>query len=190
MQFNSIEDLPLRVPVWVCLPQLPLEFQHEDILQQIVAVLGKPTAKSHQSLDKNVIYYADICVGIDLNNALLDSLEICLGSSSWIQQLDYDSIPFHCYICYAYGHLQCQYPQASKGNGTPDGFSSPRMANDGMGNGQTISTRKGNVQTNIIGKGKAQMDTSRQWQGPSSHTSPNKDGFILAQTHAKGWGQN
>ena len=82
--FNSAEDLPSRVPVWIRLPRLPLEFWREDILRQIAAVLGKPTAIAHQSLDKKVISYARICVEIDLNNPLPDSLEICLGFSSWI----------------------------------------------------------------------------------------------------------
>lgn len=31
---------------------------------------------------------------IDLNNPLPDSLEIRLGSTSWIQLLDYGAIPF------------------------------------------------------------------------------------------------
>ena len=58
-----------------------------------------------------------------------------------------------------------------------------------MGNGQTVSTRKLNVQTDITGKGKAKMNTSSQRQGPSSSTSPDKDGFIPARTHATGQGQ-
>ena len=70
-------------------------------------MLGKIIAITNQSLDKKVISYARICVEIDLNNPLPDSLEICLGSSSWIQQLDYESIIFCCHICHAYGHLQC-----------------------------------------------------------------------------------
>ena len=49
--------------------------------------------------------YARICVEIDLNNPLPDSLEICLGSYSWIQQLDYESFPLCCDIFHAYGHL-------------------------------------------------------------------------------------
>ena len=104
-RFNSAEDLPSQVPVWIRLLRLPLEFWREDILRQIDAVLGKPTAIAHQSLDKKVISYARICVEIDFNNPLPDSLKICLGSSSWIQQLDYESIPFRCRICHVYGHL-------------------------------------------------------------------------------------
>lgn len=58
-----------------------------------------------------------------------------------------------------------------------------------MGNGQIVTTRKRNFQTDIIGKGKDYMNTSSQGQGPSSSTSPDKDGFIPARTRAKGWGQ-
>ena len=118
-----------------------------------------------------------------------DSLEIFLGSSSWIQKLDYESIPFRCHIFHAYGHLQRQFPQASKGNGTIIGFSSPRMTNDGMGNGQIVTTRKGNVPIDVTHKGKVQISTPSQGRGPSSSTSLDKGGFILAQSHAKGRGQ-
>ena len=72
--------------VWVHLPRLPLEFWREDILRQIVALLGKPIAIAHQSLDKKFISYARICIEINLN-PLPDSLEIFLGASSaWVQQ--------------------------------------------------------------------------------------------------------
>ena len=74
-----MEDLPSMVPVWVHLPRLPLEFWQEDILRQISSLLGKLATIAHQSLDKKVISFARICVGIDLNNSLPDSLEICLG---------------------------------------------------------------------------------------------------------------
>lgn len=99
--FNSAKELPSKVPIWVCLPRLPLEFWRI----------------AQQSLDKKVISFARICVEVDLNNPLPDSLEICFGSSKWVQQLDYESLPFRCWICHEYGHLKCQCPQVNKGNG-------------------------------------------------------------------------
>ena len=83
--FNYAEDLPSTLPVCARLPHLPLEFWHEDILRQIAALLGKPIAITHQSLDKKIISYARICIEINLNNPLPDSLEIFLGASSWVQ---------------------------------------------------------------------------------------------------------
>ena len=47
---------------------------------------------------------------VDLNNPLPDSMEICLGSSSWIQQLDYETLPFRCRICHEYGYLLRKFP--------------------------------------------------------------------------------
>ncbi|XP_057836070.2 uncharacterized protein LOC131046358 [Cryptomeria japonica] len=112
--FNATEDLPTRVPVWVRLPWLPLEFWREDILLRIAALLGKPAAIAHNTLEKKVFSYARICVEIDLNNPLPDSLEIFIGSASWIQLLDYESLPFRCRFCHEYGHLQRQCPRAPK----------------------------------------------------------------------------
>lgn len=63
---------------------------------------------------KKVIFFAHIYVEIDLNNPLSDSLEKNLGSSSWIQHLDYESLPFHFWVCHECGHLQHQCPRVSK----------------------------------------------------------------------------
>ena len=121
--FNPTEELPSRVPVWVRLPWLPLEFWREDIFNLIASQLGKPMGPSRQTMEKKVITYARVCVEIDLNKPLPDSIEIRLGSSSWIQQLDYETLPFRCRLCHEYGHLQRMCPKSrsveySKGGST------------------------------------------------------------------------
>ena len=103
--FNSAEEMPSQVPVWVRLPRLPLEFWREDILHKIASLLGKLVAVATQTLDKKMISFDRICVEIYLNNPLPDLMEICFGSSSWIQQLDYESLLFRCWFCHEYGHL-------------------------------------------------------------------------------------
>ena len=109
--FNSAEEIPSRVPVWVRLPRLPLEFWREDILHSISLLLGKPVGSATQTQDRKVISYARICVEVDLNNPLPDSIEICLGPFSWIQQLDYETLPFRCRICREYGKLLRKCPR-------------------------------------------------------------------------------
>jgi hypothetical protein len=109
--FNSAEEIPSRVPVWVRLPRLPLEFWREDILHSISMLLGKPVGSATQTQDRKVISFARICVEVDLNNPLPDSMEICMGSVSWIQQLDYETLPFRCRICHEYGHLLRRCPR-------------------------------------------------------------------------------
>ena len=63
----------------------PQEFLREDILHKIASLLGKLVVVATQTLDKMMISFARICVKIGLNNLLSDSMEIFLGSSSWIQ---------------------------------------------------------------------------------------------------------
>ncbi|XP_059065981.1 uncharacterized protein LOC131857427 [Cryptomeria japonica] len=55
MGFNSAEEIPSRVPVWVRLPRLPLEFWQEDILHSISLLLGKPVGSASQTQDRKVI---------------------------------------------------------------------------------------------------------------------------------------
>ena len=71
-----MEEIPSRVPVWVRLPQLPMEFWREDILHSISLLLGKPVGLATQTQDQKVISYAQICVEVDLNNPLPNSMEI------------------------------------------------------------------------------------------------------------------
>lgn len=123
--FNSTEEMSSRVPFWVRLPRLPLEFWREDILHKIASLKGNPVAVSTQTLDKKVISFALICVEIDLNNPLSDSMEICLGSSSWIQQLDYESLTFRCQFFHEYGHLLRQCPKVRKEAHSPSSTAPP-----------------------------------------------------------------
>ncbi|XP_057871389.2 uncharacterized protein LOC131077832 [Cryptomeria japonica] len=128
MGFNSAEEIPSWVPVWVRLSRLPLEFWREDILHSISLLLGKPVGSASQTQDRKVISFARICVEVDLNNPLPDSMEICMGSSSWIQQLDYETLPFRCRICHEYGHLHRRCPRL---NSSPLPASEPPRLNKG-----------------------------------------------------------
>ena len=74
-------------------------------------LLGKPIGSATQTQDRKVISYARICVEVDLNNPLPNSMEICMGSVSWIQQLDYETLPFRCRLCHEYGHLLRRCPR-------------------------------------------------------------------------------
>lgn len=69
--------------------------------------MGSPQ-KTH---DRKVIIFSCICVEIDLSNPLLDYLEIHVGTYSCMQQLDYETFPFHCQLCHEYGHLQQRCPK-------------------------------------------------------------------------------
>ena len=107
-----------------------------------------------------MISFAQICVEIDLNNPLPDSMEICLGSSSWIQQLDYESLPFRCWFCHEYGHLLRNFPKVRKDADSPSSAPPPLGKED---------------------KGKAPMMDKPQGK--------DSEGFVPIKTKAKGRGQ-
>ena len=110
--FNPSEELPNQVPVWVRLPRFPIECCREDVLHMLASMLGKLVGPSTQTLGKKVMTFARICVEIDLSRPLPDAVEMCVGSHSWMQQLDYETLPFRCRLCHEYGHLLRRCPKA------------------------------------------------------------------------------
>ncbi|WP_416229976.1 hypothetical protein, partial [Pseudomonas paraeruginosa] len=69
------------------------------MLHLLASVLGIPVGTSMQTLGKKVMNFACICVEIDLSRPLPDAIEMCVGSYSWVQQLDYETLPFCCFLC-------------------------------------------------------------------------------------------
>ena len=110
--FNPSEELPNRVPVWVRLPRFPIECCREDVLHMLASMLGKPVGPSTQTLGKRLMTFARICVELDLSRPLPDAIEMHAGSHSWVQQLDYETLPFRCRLCHEYGHLLRRCPKA------------------------------------------------------------------------------
>ena len=54
---------------------------------------------------------ARICVEVNLEKGLLESLKIKLGEWSHIQELDYEQIPFKCKFFHDYGHFAKSFPK-------------------------------------------------------------------------------
>jgi hypothetical protein len=157
MGFNSADEIPSQVPVWVRLPRLPLEYWKEDILHSISLLLGKPVGAATQTQDRKVISYARICVEVDLTNPLPDSMEIRMGSSSWVQQLDYETLPFRCRICHEYGHLLRKCPRFRP---IPSDASGPHKGDKGKDPVLTEPTdNEGFTQVKSRNKGKGKKRT-------------------------------
>lgn len=94
--FNPSEELPNRVPVWVHLRRLLVECCREDVLQMLISMLGRLVGASSQTLGRRVMTFSCICVEIDLTKPLPNAIDMCAGSYSWVQQLDYETLPFRC----------------------------------------------------------------------------------------------
>jgi hypothetical protein len=57
---------------------------------------------------------ARICVEVNLEKGLPDTIKLSLGEWCHIQKLDYEQIPFKCLRCHAYGHFAKSCPKTSE----------------------------------------------------------------------------
>ena len=114
-------------------------------------------------MEKKVSTYAWVCVEIDLNKPLPDSIEIWLGSSSWIQQLDYETLPFRCRLCHEYGHLQRMCPK-SRSVEYSKGGSTSASPNQDKGKAPMRVDKEGFIPVKGRNKGRGQKRTFKDRQ--------------------------
>ena len=100
--FDSSQDVPPVVPVWVRLPYLPLHCWNLESLEIIGNKLGKLI-----DMEKRKDQYAciRICVEVDLEIGLPKAIQLIVAEWSYIQELDYEKILFKCWFCHGYGNF-------------------------------------------------------------------------------------
>jgi hypothetical protein len=97
-----MQDVPSVVPVWVRLPHLPLHCWYLKSLEFIGNTLGKYIDRADR---KEQYSCATICVEFDLEVGLPKSIQLKVADWSYIQELDYEQLPFKCKYCHGYGHF-------------------------------------------------------------------------------------
>lgn len=103
-----------KMPVWVRLPNLPLQFCHNAVLTDIGNNLGKFIKPDHSRFGQSLFSYTRICIEADLSKGLPDKIILKHGIQKYIQTLDYENTAFRCRICHQTGHLQESCPQDKK----------------------------------------------------------------------------
>lgn len=73
-EFDSNTLSTTRMPVWVCLPNLPLHFWNLSILENIGNTLGRDLKTYIERATVGLFTYAHIYVEIDLSKGLLDKI--------------------------------------------------------------------------------------------------------------------
>jgi hypothetical protein len=117
--FDPTQDVPSAVPVWVRLPHLPLHCWNQKSLQIIGNALGKYIDHAAR---KDQYSCARICVEVDLEEGLPEAINLTVAGWTYVQELDYEQIPFKCRHCHGHGHFakHCKKKseeQAEKNNG-------------------------------------------------------------------------
>jgi hypothetical protein len=100
--FDPTQDVPSAVPVWVRLPHLPLHCWNQKSLQIIGNALGKYIDHAAR---KDQYSCARICVEVDLEEGLPEAINLTVAGWTYVQELDYEQIPFKCRHCHGHGHF-------------------------------------------------------------------------------------
>ena len=94
--------MPSAVPVWVCLPHLPLHCWNPKSLETIGNKLGKYIDRAERRDQYSCVR---ICVEVDLEEGVLEAIKLTVAEWTHTQVLDYEQIPFKCWHFHGYMHF-------------------------------------------------------------------------------------
>lgn len=100
--FDPAQEVPSDVPIWVCLPHLPLHYWSPKTLETIRNTLGKYIDRADR---KGQYSCARICVKVDLEFGLPEAIKLTMAEWSHVQELDYEQLPFKCKHFHGYKHF-------------------------------------------------------------------------------------
>ena len=81
-----------------------------EILCDIGNSIGEFVKVDEQTRLQRYTTFARICVCMDLSKDLPKEVSLNWDDEEWIQQIDYEQLPFWCRICHEYGHFGRNYP--------------------------------------------------------------------------------
>ncbi|XP_020673098.2 uncharacterized protein LOC110092773 [Dendrobium catenatum] len=94
----------LSSPVWIRLPNLPLEYWDECNISRIASRIGLPMWIDAQTDNWGRREYASVCVRMNLANQLLTGIWIEGLNGRFYQKVEYEGIGLLCYGCGRVGH--------------------------------------------------------------------------------------
>lgn len=98
--FKPMQAVISKAPIWVSLPELPIEFHSMLILQKIATEIGSFIKTDMKAIEQNRVRFARIQVLLDLAKQRKEV--ICLGGFK--QNIQYEEIPQFCRTCNSIGH--------------------------------------------------------------------------------------
>lgn len=112
--FNDLEFT--KVPVWVQIPNLPLQLWNNKALSKIASKIGSPIQSDKLTQSKGRLSFARLLIEIDVSKELLNEVQIKVPDGSTLShQVMYEFVPKFCRACKAIGHQQdnCPYHKAA-----------------------------------------------------------------------------
>lgn len=100
MDFNFEKEILKVVPLWIQLPNLPLNCWSEDSLSRIGSVIGNPICADECTTLQQRISYARLLVEVDVTQPLQYSVKIEGEKGLMVdQKVYYEWVPPFCQIC-------------------------------------------------------------------------------------------
>jgi len=95
------------LPVWVQLPDLPLDCWNERALSKIVSKVGKPITTDKMTRTKERLSFARVLVEVDASKDLVRGVDLRLPTGEVYRQLVvFEFIPKFCKKCKTFGHVE------------------------------------------------------------------------------------
>lgn len=109
------KEILKEIPLWIRLPNLPLNCWSGDSLSRIGSVIGKPICADECTSQQNRVSYARLLIEIDITKPLVYKIPI-EGENGMVlqQQVYYEWVPLFCPKCHKVGHI-C--PEKKQGAG-------------------------------------------------------------------------
>lgn len=109
------EEVLREVPLWIRLPNLPLNCWSVDSLSRIGSVLGRPLCADECTSQQSRISYARMLVEVDITKPLVYKVPITGDNGlELIQQVYYEWVPLFCQKCQKVGHVCREKNQGTK----------------------------------------------------------------------------
>jgi hypothetical protein len=116
--FSREKERFKKVPVWLRFYSLPLDYWLPSTFEAIGNKLGKYVKTSEATLKGRCTSYAIICIEMDVSGALPKAISLEFRDEEWIQNIDYEHIPFRCRRFHEHGHLIRECPLNKKEEAT------------------------------------------------------------------------
>ncbi|KAL4291711.1 hypothetical protein GQ457_14G003420 [Hibiscus cannabinus] len=156
--FNSAEDHPSHIMVWVRLPKLPYRYYTKSLFKYIAATIGKVVKVDYNTTEGKRGRFARLALIVDLSKPLVSGIVI----DGRCQDIGYEGLPTICFKCVKYGHAEevCGATEPAPGTDTitdkrkPDDLYGPWM--------QVVNRRRrnvGNLNLGVNGGARKEQDT-------------------------------